>query len=192
MQRYDNRSHALIGEVNAIGTTVLRAQLLPEKYHREADILLREYIDLRIAVGRIDLAKRQERKQCKKMVADLQTDLWSLAIQAMTDDPRPTTTGAFLTSLNEMIDSQGRRNALLQMHVPEVVLLLLFAAFISSGAILGYSSGLSGKRILTPTILVSLLIALMVFIIIDLDRPKRGLIQVDRSIMLELQTGDID
>jgi len=92
-----------------------------------------------------------------------------------------------VTSLNGVIDSQGKRNALLQMHVPEIVLLLLFIVFISTGGIIGYSTGLSGKRVLIPTVLVSFLIALIVFIIIDLDRPKRGLIQVDQGIMLELR-----
>ena len=97
------------------------------------------------------------------------------------------TTGAFVNALNDLIDSQGRRNALLQMHVPEVVLFLLFIVFISSGGILGYSSGLGGRRVVAPALLVSFLIALIVFIIIDLDRPKRGLIQVDQGIMLELR-----
>tara|TARA_R110002050_G_scaffold9504_1_gene33406 strand:+ start:568309 stop:568608 length:300 start_codon:yes stop_codon:yes gene_type:complete len=89
-------------------------------------------------------------------------------------------------SLNDVIDSQGKRNALLQMHVPEVVLVLLFIVFISSGGIMGYSAGLSGKRVIAPIILVSLLITLIVFIIIDLDRPKRGLIQVNQGVMTEL------
>ncbi len=51
---------------------------------------------------------------------------------------------------------------------------------------MGYSAGLSGKRITAPIILVSLLITLIVFIIIDLDRPKRGLIQVNQDAMTEL------
>ena len=51
---------------------------------------------------------------------------------------------------------------------------------------MGYSAGLSGKRVLAPLLLVSVLITLIVFIIIDLDRPKRGLIQVDQGDMTEL------
>lgn len=111
-----------------------------------------------------------------------------MAIAATNDDPRPVTTGAFVKSLNDLIDSQGKRNALLQMHVPDVVIMLLFVVFISSGGILGYSGGLSGKRIIAPVVLVSFLITLIVFIIIDLDRPKRGLIQVNQSVMIELQS----
>jgi len=187
MQRYDNRSQALISEANAIGTSILRVKLLPEHYHNKASTLLQEYLELRIAIGKIDLTRRQERKKYNIQIAKIQNDLWSLAVMAAQEDPRPVTSGAFMTSLNELIDSQGKRNALLQMHVPEVVLFLLFIVFIASGGILGYSSGLSGKRVVAPTIMVSFLIAMIVFIIIDLDRPKRGLIQVDQGSMIMLQ-----
>jgi len=187
MQRYDHRNQALIDEVNAIGTASLRSQLLPAKYRNEVAVLFEKYIDLRIAIGKIDLTKHEERKKYNKEIADIQNNLWSLGVLAASDDPRPVTSGAFITSLNAVIDSQGKRNALLQMHVPEVVLLLLFVVFISTGGILGYSAGLSGKRVAIPTIMVSFLISLIVFIIIDLDRPKRGLIQVDQGIMVELK-----
>ncbi len=188
MQRYDNRSMALIDEANAIGTAILRIQLLPENYRVEADSLFREYIGLRVDIGQLDLTKTAERKAYNEKLANMQNKLWALAISATEVDPRPVTTGAFATSLNEVIDSQGRRNALLQMQVPEVVLILLFIVFISSGGIMGYSAGLSGKRMFAPIVLVSLLITLIVFIIIDLDRPKRGLIQVNQSVMIELYT----
>ncbi|MFC1579424.1 hypothetical protein ACFL4N_00775 [Thermodesulfobacteriota bacterium] len=68
-----------------------------------------------------------------------------------------------------------------------IVLFVLIIVFVCSGGMIGYSAGLSGKRIVIPTVLVSFLIAAIVFVIIDLDRPKRGVIQVDQSIMLELQ-----
>lgn len=186
MQRYDNRSMALIDEANAIGTAILRVQLLPDEYKKDVDKKFQEYVGLRVGIGQLDLTKIEARSTYNKRITNLQNELWSLAILATNVDPRPVTTGAFVKSLNDVIDSQGRRNALLQMHVPEVVLVLLFIVFISSGGIMGYSAGLSGKRIVAPIILVSLLITLIVFIIIDLDRPKRGFIQVNQSAMNEL------
>lgn len=191
MQRYDNRSYALISEANAIGTAVLRVQLLPSEYKNDVADMLEKYIDLRIAISGIDLTRHEERNKYNRQIADMQNQIWAKAILATNADPRPVTTGAFVKSLNDLIDSQGKRNALLQMHVPEVVLLLLFTVFIASGGILGYSSGLSGRRIVAPAVLVALLISLIVFIIIDLDRPKRGIIQVDQSVMLELKQSEI-
>ncbi|WP_394173345.1 bestrophin-like domain [Thalassotalea litorea] len=186
MQRFDSRSLALIDEANAIGTAILRVQLLPSDYRNEAKELLNEYVRLRVEIGRLDLTKKTERLSYNQEISSLQKQLWSLAIKATAEDPRPVTTGAFVSSLNQLIDSQGKRNALLQMQVPEVVVILLFVAFISSGGIMGYSAGLSGTRMLAPIVLVSILIALIVFIIIDLDRPKRGLIKVNQSVMFDL------
>jgi len=187
MQRYNDRSMALIDEANAIGSSQLRAQLLNEKHQHEAKLLLNEYIDLRIAVGTIDLTRVKERRTYNKQAANLQSKLWSLAVSITDEDPRPVTTGAFILSLNDTFDTQSKRNALLQMHVPEVVLLLLFIVFIASVGIIGYSSGLNNRRVVMPTILIAFLISMIVFIIIDLDRPKRGLIQVKQDIMKELR-----
>lgn len=187
MQRFDNRSMALIDEANAIGTAMLRVELLPDTYKAEAAEQLKSYVDLRIAIGQLDLTKQTQRQRYNDEITEVQKKLWSLAILATNEDPRPVTTGAFVKSLNDVIDSQGKRNALLQMHVPEVVLFLLFLVFISSGGILGYSAGLSGKRVFVPIVMISFLITLIVFIIIDLDRPKRGLIQVNQSVMNTLQ-----
>lgn len=187
MQRYDSRNMALIEEANAIGTGVLRVQLLPEHQRGAAMDMLREYIDLRINAGKIDITRHREREQYNNRIANLQHELWSLAILATEADPRAVTTGVFVKSLNDIIDAQGKRSALLEMHVPESVLLLLFIVFISAGAMMGYSGGLSGKRIIAPVALVSLLITLIVFLIIDLDRPRRGIIQVKQDAMLALQ-----
>lgn len=186
IQRYDNRSMALIDEANAIGTAILRVQLLPEEFRDVAKNLFEEYIRMRVEIGEIDLMKIDERDAYNRKIANLQNKLWAVAISATDTDPRPATTGAFVKSLNDVFDNQGKRNALLQMHVPEVVLMLLFIVFISSGGIMGYSAGLSGKRMFAPIVLVSLLITLIVFIIIDLDRPRRGLIQVNQSVMVDL------
>lgn len=187
MQRYNDRSMALIDEANAIGTSLLRTQLLNEKYRNEIDLILKEYVDLRIAIGTIDLTQVEERARYNKQTALLQNKLWNLTISITDEDPRPVTTGAFILSLNDTFDTQSKRNALLQMHVPEVVLLLLFIVFIASVGIIGYSSGLNNRRVVMPTILIAFLISMIVFIIIDLDRPKRGLIQVNQDIMKELR-----
>ena len=186
MQRYDSRSMALIEEANAIGTAKLRVQLLPSHLQAQTRELLQNYIELRITAGKLDATQHEERDLENNKIAELQHALWSLAVQATNEDPRAVTTGAFVTSLNSLIDAQGKRSALLRLRVPESVLLLLFIVFIASGGMMGYSSGLTGQRMVMPIILVSLLITLIVFLIIDLDRPRRGFIQVDQEALLEL------
>ena len=186
LQRYDNRSNAVITEANAIGTAILRTKLLPKPYDSITNNLLHQYVDLRLEISQIDLTLADKRYAINHKTDEIQNEIWDNSIQAAEIDPRPVTTGYFITSLNEVIDARGKRNAILQQHVPEVILFLLFIVFIIGGALMGYTSGLGLKRAYIPTVMFNLLIVLVVFIIIDLDRPKRGIIKVKQDSLIEL------
>jgi hypothetical protein len=187
LQRYNNRSEAVINEANAIGTALLRTQLLPQPYDSIGHAQLQHYIKLRLEISNTDNYMVTEQQLLDDETKDLQKKLWINAVQATQVDPRPVTTGYYVNSLNDLIDMYGKRNALLQLHIPEVILFLLFTVFIMSGAMMGYASGLGKKRITIPTMIMTFLICLVVFIIIDLDRPKRGIIKVNQKSMLLLR-----
>lgn len=187
LQRYDSRSAAAVDEANAIGTAHLRAQLLPPGIRGEADALLREYLDLRVRAGSIDLSRDDERAPLLERAATTTERLWQLALLAAEQDGRPVTSGLFIQSLNDMIDAYGRRDAALNRHVPEVVFFLLFLTFLMAGVIHGYANGMERSRARLPTVIMVALIVLLVFLIIDLDRPRRGFIQVNQKSMEDLQ-----
>ncbi len=187
LQRFDNRSYAVIKEANSIGTSILRTKLLPSPYDSLNYSLLQEYVDLRIEISTIDLTEKSERAAINKRTDMIQDLIWENSIKAAEIDPRPVTTGYFISSLNEVIDSRGERNAILQRHIPEVILFLLFTVFIIGGALMGYTSGLELIRAYVPTVMFTALIVLVVFIILDLDRPKRGLIKVKQDSLIELK-----
>ncbi|XOV77412.1 MAG: hypothetical protein ACFHVJ_10655 [Aestuariibacter sp.] len=181
MQRFDGRSQAVISEANTIDTVILRVQLLPAEHQQDLYLLLEDYVNVRKDMGQVDMTQREERKSYNNKVNIIQNDLWKIAVAIAHNNSNPAAASLFIGALNNMFDSQGKRNALQQMHVPETVTFLLFLVFIASGGILGYSSGLNGTRVVAPTVMVSFLIALIVFIILDLDRPKRGFIQVNQQ-----------
>lgn len=187
LQRYDSRSQAAVDEANAIGTAYLRAQLLPAGMRDQVGALLRDYLDLRVQAGSTNLADPSSRAPLLRQSSQITGELWSVARQAAEQDARPVTSGLFIQALNDMIDSYGRRDAALSRHVPEIVLYLLFATFLMAGSILGYASGIEGSRATFPTIMMAALIVLLVFLIIDLDRPRRGLIQVSQKNLTDLQ-----
>ncbi len=56
-ERLQARKQLLLDEVNAIGTTYLRAGLLLEPHQREMRRLLREHVDLRANPAREDLSR---------------------------------------------------------------------------------------------------------------------------------------
>ena len=73
--RFDVRKGLVIDDANAIGTTYLRAKLLPEPYSGKAQALLREYVDIRVeGVRPTRLAGALLRSQ------ELHQLLWSQAV----------------------------------------------------------------------------------------------------------------
>lgn len=72
--------------------------------------------------------------------------------------------------------------------MPEVALILLVSTLLASGWMVGLTSGIAGHRPSMATYVLSTLIRLLLLIIVDLDRPRRGLIRIDPSSMVELKS----
>lgn len=187
LQRFDDRSQAVVTEANAIGTTWLRAQLLEEPARSESLTLLRQYIDQRLEEGAVSLDQSAARRALQERGDALAQQLWGAATRAVAADPKPATSGLYVQSLNEMIDAQASYQAALARHVPELVLWLVFLTLVLTTTTMGYSAGLGGRRAPFASLALIGLIGLVVYLIIDLDRPRRGFIQVSQQPMLELQ-----
>ncbi|WP_299845751.1 hypothetical protein [uncultured Roseovarius sp.] len=185
LARHDARSASIVEEANAIGTAWLRIDYLPEAMQEEVRVDLRRYLRLRAEAGEVTADQKQRRARLVANAEGAFEELWEAAAQA-TQNPGGPAAVAFAASLNDMIDALSSRNATIERHVPEVVLMMMFLTFILSGAMLGYSSGIAGSKPATPVYLMLLLIVLLVFMIVDLDRPRRGLIEVDQSPMSAL------
>jgi len=187
LQRYEDRSQTVVAEANAIGTTYLRARLLPREMQDEVQALLRQYLDVRIQEGRVDAADPALHESLLNQGRLMEAQLWNHAVRAAELDKSVVTSGLFIQSLNELIDTSGTRNAALNRHVPEIVLFLMFATIVLTTATLGYASGIAGHRVTLAAFVLVMLIALVVYLIIDLDRPRRGAIQVSHESVLSLQ-----
>ncbi|WP_194851195.1 bestrophin-like domain [Nonlabens antarcticus] len=185
--RYDNRAAAEVAEANAIGTTMLRTELLPGPDDRAADSLMSLYIDHRVESVKTDVTDEKIRKQQLDRTSDLQSQIWRVGIRAAEKAPNPVTTGYFVTSVNDMIDAQGKRNDILQRSVPATIYYLMFVIFIFASVLTGYVSGLGKRNPRVPAIIMGFLISLMIFVIIDLDRPRRGMIAVKQDSMEALK-----
>jgi hypothetical protein len=188
VSRYDLRKQLLLEEANAIGTTYLRTQLLAEPYASEAASLLRRYVDLRVGLNKAGVNETNEQKlrEASEQSEILHTQLWLVARNAASGDTRAVTTGLFIQSLNEVIDMHAKRLVALDNHVPEPVILLLWFVALFSLGLTGYSCGLAGWNHFFVLTMLALLIAVVISLIMDIDRPRRGLIQVSQKGMIML------
>ena len=184
--RFETRKLAVVDEANAIGTAYLRTDLLPEPQRTQSVAAFAEYVDIRLQLASPE-RYLSEASGLRERADELQQQLWSMGVSASELDIRATTYSIYLEALNEMIDSATRREAGLRNHVPEPVIYLIFVVALSMMGIMGYASGVSGGRSFVAEVVVALVVAAVIFIILDFDRPFRGVVTVGQQSIEEVR-----
>ncbi len=188
LARFDNRKQMVVKESNAIGTAVLRSKLLPENQRAKMIELFKQYVNVEFSITSRANVPSKERKEQNLETKRLQTLMWDEAFAATENNPLSVPAGLFATSINQLIDIKTERDIAISNHVPEIVLLglLLFAAL--AIGILGYGNGLAATHARYPAIILCIVITISFILIIDLDRPNRGLTKVSQESMIDLMT----
>ena len=177
--QYDTRRQLIIEEANAIGTTYLRAQMLPQPQRSEIRRLLREYVEVRHFAE--DYKEQITRSQ------QLQRSIW-LQVAELTKKKDSPIVAMFVLSLNDMIDEDSRRtNVTFWNRVPAIVIAMLGILSLLGMLLLGYRLGLGGPRRWLPTTLLVFTYAMVFLLIVDLNRAKQGLFQVSQQPLLDLK-----
>jgi hypothetical protein len=183
--RYDVRRGLVIEETNAIGTTYLRAGILPEPYGTQIRGLLRDYVDSR--VNMVGKAKTERDQEIVRSEA-LQDKIWALAQEVGKKDAGAVTTGIFIQSLNEMIDLHLKRvSAGIRDRIPFAIWATLYLLTIVTMAAMGFHIGLGGSRQVWLQLALIFSFSAVLGLISDLDRPQKGTIKVSQQAMIELQ-----
>lgn len=186
LSRFDNRKQMVVKESNAIGTAVLRSQLLPENQRERMMELFKEYVKVEFEITSTAYISDEDKLELNKKARTLQTQMWNEAFEATESNPLSVPAGLFATAINQLIDVKTERDIAISNHVPEIVLigLLLFASL--AIGILGYGNGLAATHARYPVIILCIVITISFILIIDLDRPNRGLTTVSQKSMVDL------
>src|SRR6188474_2178671 len=182
--RYDKRKELLLEEVTNIRTGYLRAGLIPEPYRSNTKKLLCEYVDLRVDLAN-DASKLSVGLSRSQQILD---SLWKYTEALAEVDRSSEIYALYTTSVNDMIDAFNQRVAIgLQYRIPGAVLFVLFIISFVSMFLLGYQFGISGKGNLRLIILLSVIFAIVMFLILALDQPEKGLATINQKPMVTLQ-----
>ena len=184
LSRFEARRDAVLNEANAIGTTALRARLLPEPERKEVLQLLKQYVKIRLEITQRPESRTELMTAISQSNA-LQESLWQQAATLAAKNNGMVPTGLFIQTLNDMIDNQGKRLAALRNRVPNIVLLALFGIAIVGSGFAGYANGLDPRRTQVPVYITAVLVFGVIFLILDLDRPGGGFISVSQQPMID-------
>lgn len=187
VDRFESRRALVLAEANAIGTTYLRAALLPEVHREAIEKLLRQYTSARLDFYSAGM-DRSRQADARRTITHIQHQLWTHAVAAAKAAPTPIT-AAFISALNETIDLEAARMHAFRTHVPGLVWLLVLAVAACGCCAGGYGAGASGARGAFPTIVLPLLIAVVITLIADLDRSYGSWIGIHQQPLLDLKAG---
>jgi hypothetical protein len=176
--RYDWRRDMVTEEANDIGTAWLRVDLVPEAQQPALRQAFRDYLDHRIAAYQAmpdttAMLRAIERSEV------LQGEIWRQAVDATRDPSLASSRMLLLPALNAMIDITTTRTMAARSHMPGFIYLLLVVLALVGGLVGGYAMSVSPKRSLVHSVGFALVLAFTIYVILDLEFPRKGLIRLD-------------
>jgi len=181
---FEVRRRQILDEANAIGTSLLRAQTCGGPHGAEIQRLFKEYARLRLeffAAGE-DLGRIA---QVDKQTAKLQQEIWDHGSAIAAAAPNPIS-ALLLSALNETFDIATARRWALEVRVPPYVLYLLLVLSFAAMGLLGYYTGICGIRYPLLSAFLFLAFTVAILLVLDLNRPRAGLIQAEQQPLLWL------
>jgi hypothetical protein len=182
--RFDARRQLIVEETNDIGTAYLRLDLLPTDLQPALRESFRRYLDARIEVYRkiseIAVGKESLSKEALVKANELQTQIWRQAVAASRAEGASLAAPLLLLpALNAMIDITTTRTMATQMHPPTVVFVMLFGLALAASLLAGY--GMIGGKLRSWLHMLgfALVMAIAIYVIMDIEYPRLGLIRVD-------------
>jgi hypothetical protein len=178
--KFENRRAIIVEESNNIGTAILRVNLYHDSLQVKMKELFRKYLQARIDYYQANENSEEINIQLKKS-SDYSNQLWQIVADASKNKEYSVASMQMIPALNSMIDVVTTRHSIVEARVPEgIFFVLIFMAIICSYFI-GYTT-------LSPisfdwgiVIGFGLLTSVIIYLTLDLDRPRSGLITVDHA-----------
>jgi hypothetical protein len=179
--RFIDRLDIIVKEANALGTAYLRADTIAEPQRGELKAALREY-----TADRVTLLNRDGRDQIEPLLAKvsgLHERMWKSAIKA-TQDNAPLM-AVVLPAINEVIDLHSMHLAMARRHLPIPIMALLLGAAAIGVGMMGFGNGRVSRRFPLLDSVYGAVLAVALWMTIDLDYPGIGLIGVSNLTVAE-------
>jgi hypothetical protein len=174
--RFDTRRQLVIEEANNIGTAVLRTDIYPDSMRTLLRTNMKAYVEERIAFYQSGMNIKETVRHYIK-ADSIGKKIWSITANYAKKDNITTRTSELIPALNAMIDITTTRRAAGEATIPDSIMYFLFLLCVCSAFLLGYDN----KKTIDWVILIgfTIMLTITVFTIIDLDRPRSGLINMD-------------
>lgn len=180
VSRYEHRKQSVIADANALGTAFLRADMVAEPGRTELKKVLLEYARARA----IKTDKALDQEQIRKFIQQssrAQSKLWPAMRKILGQKQLSPSETSLVAAVHDIIDIHTVRIAAFFDTLPRIVLVtLLFIAAVSL-AVAGFNAGISGRMSRWRMTALALVLAWVMLVILDFDRPSSGFIRVSQE-----------
>jgi hypothetical protein len=179
-ERFDRRRDLIVEETNHIGTAYLRLDLLRPEDRDALRSRFKEYLDSRIHTYAVLPDVRAAMAEYDRS-QQMQAEIWTLAIEAAQKTGTTPASMQLVPALNAMIDITTTRVAVTQFHPPRIVFVMLAALSLIAAMLAGYQMSTAARRSWFHVLLFVTTFTLALYVILDLEYPRLGLIRVDAA-----------
>jgi hypothetical protein len=185
--KYELRRQHLVAETNEIGKSILRCDLYPDSVRNLLRADLKNYLETRISY----FAVGDDEDQINKLLTQadsISKIIWKEVAGLSHNRDYWIASEQMVPSLNAMIDIVTTREAARKAMVPHLILVVLCILILVSAFLSGYGSkNLERNQVLVVAFAVITTLAL--YLIIDLDRPRQGFVNLEaaQQLMVDLR-----
>jgi hypothetical protein len=186
--RYDMRRQLVVADGNVLSGLYLQSSLLPDAPRKAFKQLLAQYVEFRS--GLADLRREptaEEAAQVNAHSEEMHGQMWKVIKESAETEPPAKIANDMLKGLIEALSIHRNRMFALESRVPDPVIWLLLLGCVAGTGAIGLAGGLGNHRGLPARVIVTILLSATIFVVIDLDRPRGGLIRISQSPVLHLK-----
>jgi hypothetical protein len=175
--RFDKRAELVLKEVNAMSTAWQRIDLLPPGPQTAIRPRFRHYVDAVIAAYEHAPGTEEESAE-RARGTHAQNELWTRSVAASLAPGGDPARIALLPALNEMFDAVDTERLAQRLHPPLVIYFMLGVTALAASLFGGFALS-KGPRNRMYTVGVAATISVALFVILELESPRLGLIRID-------------
>ncbi len=180
-ERFENRKLHVMEEANVVNVAYKGIDMMAPETQPALRQGFRDYLDVQLlfyknakyaATNKVFYYNigRQETVEDK---------IWALALSACKITKDPIATQLFLPDLTNMFDTETIGMEITRVHPPIAIFGLLVGLAVLSGFLAGYSTASSQSKLSLHILSYVAITAFTIYIIIDLEFPRVGMIRVD-------------
>jgi hypothetical protein len=182
IDQHNGRKVMVVTEANAVGTAYLRASFLGEPDLTTSRNLLREYVEVRLAAA----SDQTQQESAITRSEEIHGELWSIVEDNVRQGKESDIMALYVESINEVINVHSQRLAAVNLRLPRLLRVVLFAATVLSFLLVGVANSADGKRDFAAILLFALAFVAVFMIMVDLDRPQEGLLTISQTALSDL------